>query len=350
MKLLVTGASGFLGQYVVAESLRQDHEVRAMIRPHTDAQSLPWIDDDRVEIVRHDLCSGHELEDKIAGVDAVLHLAAAKAGDFYAQFGGTVIATENLLSAMDQVGVAHIIAISSFSVYEYLKRWTFSQLDEASPLEHNPNDRDEYCRTKMLQEDLIRTFSESHNWNYVILRPGVIFGRDNLWNARLGMAVGSQRWIRTGAWAQLPLTYVENCAEAVVTAVSSPSANGSIINIVDDDTPTQRRFTKLLLAQSQTPIKVIPVAWTIMRCIARSAWLINQIFFGGSAKVPSIFVPSRLHARCKPLRYTNKRARQLLQWKPRYSLIEALNRSYVANPQELNRREPVHAAVEGADS
>jgi len=349
MKLLITGASGFLGQYVVAEALRQNHSVRAMIRPQTDVHLLPWSGGDQVKIVRHDLRSAIDLEDKIEGVDAVLHLAAAKTGDFYAQFGGTVIATENLLSAMKNVGVSHIVAISSFSVYEYLKRWSFTLLDETSPLEHNPADRDEYCQTKLLQEEMIIAYAKAKNWDHVILRPGVIFGKDNLWNARLGIPLGSHRWVRTGAWAQLPLSYVENCAEAVVAAVFSPSANGAIINIVDDQTPTQRRFTQLLQAQSSTPVKVIPVAWTVMRCIARSGWLVNRLFFGGTAKIPSIFVPARLHARCKPLRYSNNRARQLLQWEPRYSLIEALNRSYVGITQELKKRTEPVISTENAD-
>ena len=53
----------------------------------------------------------------------------------------------------------------------------------------------------------------------MILRPGVIYGRDNLWTARLGIGgQGKRLWLRTGAWARLPLTYVENCADAIVTA------------------------------------------------------------------------------------------------------------------------------------
>ena len=45
------------------------------------------------------------------------------------------------------------------------------------------------------------------------------------------------------------------------------------------------------------------------------------------AKIPGLFVPARLHARCKPLRYSNQRIKQVLGWTPRYSLIEALERS-----------------------
>jgi nucleoside-diphosphate-sugar epimerase len=119
MNLLVTGANGFLGRYVVAEALRRGHSVRAMVRSTGDAAKHGW--DDRVTPVQADLRRRRGLTEAVAGVDAVLHLAASKAGDMYAQYAGTVVATENLLSAMDEAGVRRIVAISSFSVYDYRK-------------------------------------------------------------------------------------------------------------------------------------------------------------------------------------------------------------------------------------
>ena len=69
------------------------------------------------------------------------------------------------------------------------------------------------------------------------------------------------------------------------------------------------------------------VSWSIMRMLARMASMTNSLFLGNKAKVPGIFIPARLHARCKPLRYTNARAKAVLGWTPRYGLIEALDRS-----------------------
>ena len=103
MKLLVTGAGGFLGQYVVAAAVRRGHRVRAMVRP---AGSVPasWHGHPMVEVVSGDLRSAKGILEILDGVDGVVHLAAAKAGDLYEQFGGTVIATENLLAAMVTAG------------------------------------------------------------------------------------------------------------------------------------------------------------------------------------------------------------------------------------------------------
>ena len=59
--------------------------------------------------MRADLRSRNGLIDAVRGVDCVLHLAASKSGDIYAQLGGTVVATENLLWAMEQAGVKSIV-------------------------------------------------------------------------------------------------------------------------------------------------------------------------------------------------------------------------------------------------
>src|SRR6185436_6696474 len=217
MKLLITGANGFLGKYVVAEALRRGHFVRAMVRSPRDAEKNGWLNHPRIELAHADLRKRKGLADAVRGVDAVLHLAAAKAGDMYAQYGGTVVATENLLSAMEEAGVKRIVSISSFSVYDYLKIPLFSVVSEMSPVEKDAFDRDEYAHTKLVQERLVRAHAAEHGVDFTVLRPGVIYGRDNLWTARLGVR-GNRIWVRMGAWARLPLTYVENCAEAIILA------------------------------------------------------------------------------------------------------------------------------------
>jgi len=330
MNLLVTGANGFLGRHVVAEALRRGHSVRAVVRSAGDVPRNGWRPGANFSFVQADLRRRKGLSDAVAGVDAVLHLAAAKAGDMYAQYGGTVVATENLLAAMSEARVRRIVAISSLSVYDYLKMRSFSVLTESSPLETDAFDRDEYAHTKLVQERLVRDHATQEGWNFVILRPGVIYGKDNLWTARLGIR-GGKVWLRTGAWAKLPLAYVENCAEAIVTAAERAgevSVKGNVFNLIDDKPPTQRQYARQLQRRMSPRPIIVPVAWTVMRSLARMAVLTNKLLLGGRAKVPGIFIPARLHARCKPLRFDNARIKQSLGWSPRYSLEEALDRSF----------------------
>ena len=327
MRCLVTGANGFLGRYVVSEALARGHRVHALLRPATDVATLPWADDPNVRIVRADLRRRQGLVEALAEVDTVLHLAAAKAGDLYAQLAGTVLATENLLDAMAEAHIQSFVAISSFSVYDYLGRRSWSLIDEQSPLEPRPERRDAYCRTKMLQEQLIRDRARQHDWPLTVLRPGVIYGPDNTWTARLGMKLNDRLYLRTGAWAKLPLTYVGNCAAAVVLAAERNSTGERVFNVVDDAPPSQRRYLNACRKRLSPKPMVIPVAWTVMRSLARLAWLTNLLLFRGRAKMPGILVPARLHARCKPMLYSNRRIKDALGWQPRTDLATALDLS-----------------------
>jgi nucleoside-diphosphate-sugar epimerase len=327
MKLLITGASGFLGQYVVAEALRRGHQVRAIVRPVTKVERISWHAHPNLEFARLDLRRKDGLLEALQGIDAVIHLAAAKAGDFYTQFAGTVIATENLLDSMKAAGVLRLVAISTFSVYDYWNKETGSLLDEESAIESKPLERDEYAQTKLIQESLVREFERENNAPVTIIRPGMIYGRDALWNACLGAELTDSLWLRIGARAQMPLNYVENSAEAILLAAEKDSAIGQTINVVDDNLPTQREFAKKLFARQNDFPRMIPVNWTVMRGLTWILWVYNQKILKGQAKFPGIFVPAKLHARFKPLVYSNARAKQVLQWSPRYSLDEAFDRS-----------------------
>ncbi|MEB3885686.1 NAD(P)-dependent oxidoreductase [Lyngbya sp. CCY1209] len=325
MKLFITGASGFLGQYIVAEALRRGHQVKAVIRPKTDATRLSWYDHPNVELVRLDLRQMSGLVEALQSVDDVIHLAAVKSGDFYTQFAGTVIATENLLTAMKKAEVTRLTAISTFSVYDYQKLRSRQVLDEDSSIEADPLNRDEYAQTKLIQEALYRDF-EREGGQVSIIRPGMIYGRDYLWNACLGAELGSA-WLRIGAHATMPVTYVENCAEAIVMAAESDAALGQTLNIVDDNLPTQNVYAKQLISKMEETPRTFFVSWPVMSAIAQMAWLYNKLFLKGKARLPGILVPAKLQGRFKPLRYTNEKVKKVLNWKPKYSLEEAFDRS-----------------------
>ena len=329
MKLLVTGASGFLGRFVVAEALRRGHVVRAMVRPGTDASTLAGADTSgQLELTRTDLRSRKGLVDAVCGVDGVIHLAAAKGGDVYAQYGGTVIATENLLWAMEQGGGRpRLVHISSFSVYDPMRRRAWSTVDEHAPVEADAMERDGYAQTKLVQERIVRDAAAKHGFPLVVIRPAMIYGRDNLWNAFCGLQPSQRLWLRTGTVATMGLTYVENTAEAIVLAAERDEAVGQTINIVDDDLPSRRRYVRLLQSHWKPRPRVVPVPWVVMRVLARSAWMTNTLLLRGKAKLPGLFIPCRLHARLKPFRYSNARAKKVLGWTPRYDLETAVRRS-----------------------
>ena len=324
--VLVTGASGFLGRYVVAEALDSGYNVKAVIRPTSNEESLPWLNHPALELVRLDLQQSAGIYEALKGVEAVIHLAAVKTGDYNTQLAGTVKTTENLLKAMVEARVLRLVAISSFSVFDYLNISHGTIIDENSPIESNPHERDVYAQMKLFQEQMIRDFEKNERLQVTIIRPGIIYGGDNLWNASLGFKISKNSWIGIGSEAQLPLTYVENCADAIVKALGCSGAIGKILNLVDDDLPTQKTYADKLVERTGSP-PILSISWAVMDYLTRITWKFNKQLYEKRVKIPGIMIPAILHARFKPLTYSNSQIEETLNWTPRYSLDVALDRS-----------------------
>src|SRR5690606_29885282 len=117
VRVLVTGANGFLGRHVVTALLARGVDVRALVRPAASLEELGW--PSSVDVFRADLRTSRDLPRAFESVDVLLHLAAVVSGGEDAQFAGTVVGTERLLEAMAASACRRLILCSSFSVYDF---------------------------------------------------------------------------------------------------------------------------------------------------------------------------------------------------------------------------------------
>lgn len=321
MILFVTGAGGFLGRAVVDAARAAGHDVRALVRdPARWSGPAP---DDHLRLVAGDLRAAGAWTEALDGVDVVVHLAATKAGDLHSQFAGTVVGTERLLAELAERPPTRLVHVSTFSVYDYDRLPVGAVLDEDAALVARPETRDEYCQTKLVQERLVRRFAAAAATEVVVVRPGAVWGPGELWDGGGLMGLGPGRTLVVGPRGALKLTYVTNCAEAIVAAATSPAAAGATLNVVDDDPPTPRRFAAALGAAGLGVPRGIPVPYGIVAGLAALLAALNRRFAGGRAKLPGIVVPAKLAAWAKPLRYPNDRARTVLGWQPRLDLDAA---------------------------
>ena len=326
MKVLVTGANGFLGRHVVAELMGRGHDVRALIRPATRVEELDW--PENVEIFRGDLRTSKDLAAAFEGIDVLIHLAAAVTGGEDAQFATGVVGTEKLLDAMSRSQTKRMVLASSFSVYDWTK--TRGTLDEFSPLEVAPGlyERDGYAVAKVWQERVARRFAEKHGWGLTVLRPGFIWGPGNEELACLGQKIGLF-YLAIGPMTTIPLTHVENCAGCFVSAVeNSGKAVGETFNVVDDDVVSVWRYLGDYLRRSGKNTWRLPMPYLLMKAFVQLAHATSKLVFRGKGKLPSLLVPCRFTARFKPLAFTNLRARTILGWRPALSYQAALERTY----------------------
>lgn len=327
MRVLVTGAKGFLGRAVVAALLHRGHQVRALVRPEACLDGFPWIDD--VEVVRADLRAPGSLAPAFDGVDVLVHLAARVGGSDAAQMADTVVGTERLLDAMTTSATRRLVLASSFSVYDWSAiRGT---LTEESPLESDLYRRDGYAIAKTWQERVIRRMSEEHNWDLTVLRPGFIWGRDHGYLGGLGQKIG--RWhLVFGPSTRLPLTHVDNCADCFAVAVENRRAIGETFNVVDGHEISTWRYLGEYIRRSGGSEHRLPIPYAVALSGALMADWINRRLFHDKAKLPGLLIPCRFRARFKPLQFSNRKAKEVLGWRPPLDFAECLRRTYDVDP------------------
>ena len=328
--VLVTGATGFLGRHVVAAAVRAGHTVRAMVRPGTDPGALPWGPHPRLETVQADLRARRGLGAAVSGCDVVVHLAATKSGDFASRFAGTVVATENLLAAMDEAGATRLVHCSTFSVYRSAGVPVGGVFDETAPLEDDPLRRDPYAQVKLVQEELVRRWAAVDARQLTVLRPGLIYGPGELWHALLGVEILPSLWLRAGWRTTLPMAWVENVADAFTCALGHDPLPPVTVNIVDDRLPTVGAYVRAVRPLVERPPRLVLLGYPLTRALVRAVDAVNHAALGGRLKLPGGLSPLPFEARFRPMRYTNERAREALGWAPRVQLPEAVERAGAA--------------------
>jgi UDP-glucose 4-epimerase len=274
-------------------------------------------------VFRGDLLAPEGLPAALDGVDLVVHLAAAVIAPDAVHYQQTLGGTERLVQAMAGGPVRRILLVGSMSVYDW--QATRRVLDESSPLEVRPYPRGAYAAAKLWQERILQRAAGRHGWQLTIVRPGVIWGPGN---EALFMAgwLGGRVHVVLGPRRRLPLTYIDNCAAALVAAAENPEPP-PVLNIVDDDSITAWRYLGEHLRRRGLPGVRAPLPFRVLWLAAALAKWTSRLLFGPDGKLPSMLIPCRL-AVFKPLRFSNRLARERLGWRPEVPLEEALRRTF----------------------
>ena len=326
-RILVTGSNGFIGSKVVEKLLEYGlANLRCFFRP---SSRLPRLKEalDRlpagrnVELVIGDLLSRDDCRKAAEGVSIIYHLAAGMEKSFAGAFMNSALATRNLMDAFLQFGeTKRFVNISSFAVYSNLGLRRGALLDENCPLEDAPQKRfDAYGFGKLKQEELVREYGKKYKLPYVILRPGYVFGPGKTeLNGRVGINTFGF-FIQVDGSHLLPLTFVDNCAEAIVLAGLKAGVDGEVFNVVDDDLLTSGQFLREYKKKDRRFAVRIPysVAYTLSLLWEKySNWSKGQL--------PPVFNGRRCAAEWKRNRYSNQKLHDRLGWKPRVNMRDAM--------------------------
>ena len=331
MRVLVTGAAGFVGSRVVASLLGLGFErVRCGVRRSSDLgllqSGIPAEHASRCQIIEANLLSGEECRQLTADVDLVYHLVAGRGKSFPGCFQGSVITTRNLLDSLLEHGrLKRFVNVSSFAVYSRFQSKRDAVWDEACPLEDNLDERyDAYVYGKLKQDELVWRYQQRFGVPVTMVRPGIVIGPGK--KAIPGF-VGIDTFgffMHMGRSGRLPLTYVDNCADAIVLAGLLKGVEGEVFNVVDDDLPTSRVFLRTYKRQVRNFLSVpIPYPMAYGLC-ALWEWYAKR----SKGQLPPVFNRRACAFAWRGHRYSNRKLKERLGWQCRVPMQEALQRYF----------------------
>jgi nucleoside-diphosphate-sugar epimerase len=280
--------------------------------------------DSNVEIIEGNLLSKDTCAKATHGVTLVYHLAAGVEKSFPGCFLNSAVTTRNLLDAVT-VGktVRRFVNISSLAVYSNAQIRRGAVIDETCPIDTGLVERyDPYAYGKAKQDEIVREYGRSRALPYVIVRPGLTFGPGK---AKIPGRVGIDTFgifLHLGLGNIMPLTYVENCAEAIVLAGLVPGIEREEVNVVDDDLPRSRDFLRRYKRKVRQ-IRTVPVPYSLFY-VLNFAWEKYSAWSGG--QLPPVFNRRACEAYYRSQTFSNAKAKMLLGWWPRVGMNEALER------------------------
>jgi nucleoside-diphosphate-sugar epimerase len=326
MRVIVTGANGFVGRHTVTELLARGHDVTAVVRPSRPL--APELRGDGVEVVRADLrCDMPRLAEPLRRAGAVVHLAAGMRGSARARFGETVLATESLLELMREIGWrGRLVHVSSLAVYGFNQLPRGATLDESTPLEPCLGRRDDYAWTKAWQERIVGELGEGSDAEVVIVRPGAIYGAERRFQQRLGRPLGRRAILLVGGRNRIPLSYVANTASLLVRCAEHPRAAGETFNAIDPDPPRQWTYLARLL-RAERRVAVVPMPLAVFRGLGAGYDVLGRLT-GGRIAAPGIVEPYATRPNYGRFQFDGSKATRLLDWRPPVSRARGLELTF----------------------
>ncbi len=304
MKILVTGADGFIGSHLTEALVRAGHDVKAFVL-YNSFNSWGWLDDcasdvkGRFEVFAGDIRDPHGVRTAMKGCDAVLHLAALIAIPYSYHSPDTYVDTNikgtlNVVQAARDVGVSKVVHTSTSEVYGTAR---FVPITESHPLQG----QSPYSASKIGADQIALSFHASFGTPVTVLRPFNTYGP------------------RQSARAVIPtiITQIANGKRQIKLGAVHPTRD---FNFVAD---TVRGF-QAALASDRNIGEVVNIGSNFEISIGDTARLIADTM---GTEIDILCDEQRLRpegSEVERLWASNDKARDLLDWTPHYAALEGL--------------------------
>ena len=322
MKILVTGADGFIGSHVVETLVKGGHDVRAFVL-YNSFNSWGWLDEsdkairDSIDIFAGDIRDPHGVDKAVEEQEVILNLAALIAIPYSYHSPDTYIDTNikgtlNILQAARRHGVKRVVQTSTSEVYGTAQ---YIPIDEAHPL----HPQSPYAATKVGADQLALSFHASFDVPVGILRPFNTYGPRQSARAVIPTIISqlaNKSKVKLGSLSPTrDFSFVQDTANGFLAAAQSDAIVGQTINL-----------------GSGFEISIKETAETIARLMNKKLELVDD-----EQRVrPENSEVERLHA-------SIEKAKTLLGWQPELKGLAGFETGlkktieWFSNPKNLSR-------------
>ena len=319
LRVLLTGAGGFIGSHIAQQLVQAGAQVRAFVHYNSrnDRGLLEHLSDDvqdALDIVLGDLTDATTVRRAVAGCQLVLHLGALIAIPYSYQaprhfIDTNVIGTLNVLQACVEEGVLKVVHTSTSETYGSAR---YTPMDEEHPLQG----QSPYAASKIAADKLAESFYCSFNLPVATIRPFNTFGPRQSARAVIPTIISQALagdTIYLGALAPVrDFTFVEDTAAAFMQVAASPDTVGQVVNIGTGHGVTIGEVAHMVLSMCGGQKHIVTASERLR--------------------------PSK--SEVLELLCNNAKAKTLLGWEPRYTLWQGLEKTLEHIQRYLPRYKP----------
>ncbi|ANB57676.1 3-beta hydroxysteroid dehydrogenase/isomerase family protein [Anoxybacillus sp. B7M1] len=239
MKILVTGADGFIGSHLTEELVRQGYDVKAFVY-YNSFNSWGWLDTSpesikkELEVFAGDIRDPHGVKEAMKGCDVVLHLASLIAIPYSYHSPDTYIDTNikgtlNVLQAARELDIQKVVHTSTSEVYGTAQ---YVPIDENHPLQG----QSPYSASKIGADQMAIAFYRSFETPVAIIRPFNTYGPRQSARAVIPTIItqlaSGKRKIKLGSLHPTrDFNYVKDTVNGFISVMKHDQSIGEVINI-----------------------------------------------------------------------------------------------------------------------
>ena len=229
MKVLITGAGGFIGSHLVDSQLEQGHDVRA-VDLHLNLLQPQWANP-HLEAICGDITDKNLLNKLVDGVEVIYHLASAHldvslSDEHYRRVN--VGATRSLLEAASMAGVRRFVHCSSVGVIGDVENPPADETTDCHPTNI-------YEQTKLEGEREALAYSHRTGLPVVVMRPAWVYGPRCPRTSKLMRTISKGRFIFFGNGQNMrhPI-YIKDAVKGLELCASAEGVNGEVFIIAGE--------------------------------------------------------------------------------------------------------------------